>query len=137
MVRPSPFLLLSLVGCRGLTGTWEGTLLCLDRAATITGDATLVLAPDGGGEWVGEMQAVGDYQTATVGGDMVVGWSVQVERTRPAGRQALDGIVDDCVVYLDGLLYTEDCFDDQLTWTWDGADTLTMQGPICELTATR
>ncbi len=137
MPRSSLALLLSLTACRGLSGTWTGSLLCLDRAASITGDATVVLSPDRGGEWLGELQATGDYQTATVRGDMVLSWAVDLEKTRAAGRQDLDSIVDDCVVYLDGYLFQEDCFDDQLTWTWDGQDSLSMQGPTCELTATR
>lgn len=136
----SPTLLLagSLLGCQGLAGTWTGDLLCLGRSEIYDGTATLALVSDRGGEFDGELRVEGGYQTATLRGEMVLSWELELEKTRLSGAQDLDQVFQDCAIYVDGYLQIDTCPEDEaMQWAWDGHDQLTMQGTTCELVVER
>lgn len=126
-----------VVGCRGLAGTWEGELLCLGRQQTVDGDATVRLVSDRGGEFEGELRSEGTLTTATGRQEMVLAWQLELEKTAPSGRQELDYLVDDCLLYVDGHLEDAACPDAPMQWLWDGGDLVDMQSDDCSLTLTR
>lgn len=129
--------LLLLVGCLGLSGTWQGELLCLGSEDTLDGEAALTLHGDRGGEFDGELRAEGERASATGRQEMVLAWELELEKTAPAGRQDLLALVDDCLLYVDGALADERCPAVEAGWTWDGGDTLWLEGEDCSLSLVR
>lgn len=135
---PALLLATSLLGCRGLAGQWTGDLLCLGRSEIYDGAATLALVSDRGGEFDGELRVEGEYQSASLSGELLLSWELELEKTRPAGDQELAGLLHQCALYVEGYLYIEDCpVDEAMDWTWDGRDQLAMQGTTCELSVER
>lgn len=122
-----------LTGCQGLAGTWTGTLLCLGDAEILEGDATLALVDDRGGEVDGELRVEGEYSSPSQRGALVLSWELELERSRMSGQQDLDHLLDECSLWVDGALVGETCPDsDELRWTWDGKDLLSMGGAGCD-----
>lgn len=129
---------LGLLACQGLAGRWSGPLLCLGEAEVLEGQATLALVDDRGGEVDGELRTEGEYGSPTLRGALVWSWELELERTRLAGAQDLDHRLDGCLGWVDGALALETCPDEaQMTWTWDGADLLVLDGAGCSAELSR
>jgi hypothetical protein len=129
--------LLVLAGCQGLSGSWTGTLRCLEADATLDGQAAITLVSDRGGEFEGELRAEGEHVSGAGRQDMVLAWGLELEKTSPSGRQELSGRVDDCLLYVAGHIEDEDCREHSAEWLWDGADSIEMQGDDCSLSLAR
>ncbi len=137
LAGPLAGLALGLAGCGSVAGDWQGDLLCLDRAVTQQGDATLFLVDDRGGEFDGELRVEGEYQSSTLRGAMVMSWDIELEKTRLAGDQELDHLLGPCALYIDGQLAQETCPAEAQDWRWDGSGELSMQSATCQLLLTR
>lgn len=134
-MRWTAFLILG--GCQGLSGTWSGSLICLEADETLDGDATVTLVADRGGEFQGELRATGEHVSPAGRQEMLLAWELELEKTSPSGRQELSARVDDCLLYVAGHIEDEDCREHDAEWLWDGAGRIDMQGEDCSLTLER
>jgi len=133
-----PLVLLVLVGCRGLDGTWTGDLLCLDdHRDTLDGTAMLILDARGGSRFAGQLRAEGTDSSTDGMQDMLLSWQLDLVAAAPTGQQGLDSTVSDCRLYLDGYLADETCIEPNQRWTWDGADGLSMSSYQCKADLSR
>jgi hypothetical protein len=130
-------LLALMIGCQGLAGRWQGTLLCPGRQTSLEGQAELLLWREGGGELSGELRAEGEAASTAGREPMLAAWELELERGAPSGRQELEADLRACSLYLSGELAEEGCEDAQGSWTWDGAGALGMEGERCGLALER
>lgn len=131
-------MILLLLGC-GLTGDWSGTIECDDGSEA---DVEATLEPDGANEWSGEMEM---STTVTVEGYEIFGrytYDIVLEMDGAMGEQEVEmsGELSDCYVEMDGEDVTDQVECDEGTeidndgedWTWDGANTIEVDGDDCD-----
>lgn len=121
-------LLLSIIGCAPLSGTWSGNVECSGYSMPIELEIAFV---DGDYEGEGIMDCTEGYGAACL-----QAFDVEVDHTRGFGRQDLDVDLDDCTYEVIGAAGSVSCErpDDV---SWDGRGEIEGELGACEFTLER